>query len=110
MSQLEPGLNRHEWETEWQALEEELRDAPAEALPEVADLIRRMLDENGIAVDDAVADDGIEPEYLAEWRQASETARRVDAGETVDPGDVAAAVNGFRELYERMIEQRKGAP
>jgi hypothetical protein len=110
MSQLEPGLDRHEWETEWQALEENVGDAPAETLPEMAGLVKRMLEESGIAVDDPVADDGIEREYLAERRQADDTARRVDAGETVDPGDVAAAVNGLRELYEHIAANRKGAP
>jgi hypothetical protein len=110
MSQLEPGLNRHEWETEWQALEEELADSPRETLPELTGLLERMLVDNGIAVDDPIAREGTEREYLAEFEQARDTARRVEAGEDVDPGDVAAAVNGLRELYEHLIETRKGAP
>jgi hypothetical protein len=44
---VEPGLDRHEWETEWQALE---------------------------------------------------------PGETVDPGDIGAAVAGYRNLYQRLID------
>jgi hypothetical protein len=36
---LESGLDRHEWESQWQALEEQLADAPAEALPELDALV-----------------------------------------------------------------------
>ena len=43
----EPGLDRHEWETEWQALEPQVEDSPAEALPELDKLIERMLVEQG---------------------------------------------------------------
>jgi hypothetical protein len=38
----DPGLDRHEWETAWQALEAELEDSPGETLPEVGDLIERI--------------------------------------------------------------------
>src|SRR5438477_385843 len=34
MASPDPGLDRHEWETEMAALEEQLADAPAEALPD----------------------------------------------------------------------------
>jgi hypothetical protein len=103
---VEPGLDRHEWETEYQALEESLRDSPAEALPELHGLVERMLQERGFAVDDAVADDGIDPEILAEFRAAREISRRVDAGEDVDPGDVASSINGYVALYEHLISER----
>jgi hypothetical protein len=39
---LEPGLDRHEWESEWATLEEELADSPADVLPELDDLVARM--------------------------------------------------------------------
>jgi hypothetical protein len=106
MSQLDPGLDRHEWETEWQALEEELESAPAETLPEAADLVERMLEARGYAVDDPVAREGDDPEVLREWASASETAQRIDRGESVDPGDVAAAINGVRLLYSHLIGER----
>ena len=31
----EPGLDRHEWETEWEQLEPDLEDSPSEALNEL---------------------------------------------------------------------------
>jgi hypothetical protein len=103
---LEPGLDRHEWDSKWQALEPELADAPAEALPEVDDLVARMLGERGYDLGDPVAREGEEREVVAEFLAARDVTRQVDAGATVDPGDVAAAVNGYRALYEYLIEER----
>ena len=103
---VEPGLDRHEWETEWQALEESLGDAPAETLPELGRLVERILQQRGFAVDDPVVDDGIDPEVLAEYKAANETAERLESGEEVGPGDVAAAINGFRALYEHLVGER----
>ena len=39
----ERGVDRREWETEWEGLEPLVIDSPAEALPEVDRLIERML-------------------------------------------------------------------
>ncbi len=105
----EPGLNRHEWEGEWASLEDELLDAPAETLPLIDDLVARMLNERGFAVDDPVADDGDEPEILAEFRAARDVTRRLDQAVDVGPGDIAAAVNGYRAVYDFLIAER-GAP
>ena len=109
MSTPEPGLDRHEWESEMQALEPELEDSPAEALPELDGLIERMLAERGYSVDDPVASDGTEPEVLAEFRAARETTRMLERGDAVGPGDVAAAVNGYRAVYDHLLSER-GAP
>ena len=100
----EPGLDRREWETEWQALEDQLGDAPADALPEMHDLIARMLNARGYALDDAVASEGDDPEILAEYRAARDITRLVEAGAPVDPGDVAAAVRGLMALRHHIIE------
>src|SRR5438132_9944943 len=97
---LEPGLDRHEWQTEWEALEPELADEPGEALPEVDDLVARMLEARGYALDDPVAREGEEREVVAEFLAARELTELVKRGETPDPGDVADAVNAYRELYE----------
>jgi hypothetical protein len=104
---IEPGLDRHEWESEWQSLEEQLADAPAEALTDVDDLVERMLVERGYAVDDPVARDGDDREIVAEFLAAREIARLVEAGSAdVSPGDVAAAVNGYRAIFEYLIAER----
>ena len=102
----EPGLDRHEWESEMQALEPELEDAPAEALPELGDLIERILDERGYDLSDPVAREGEEREVVAEYVAAREISDRLERGEDVGPGDVAAAVNGFRAIFDYVIAER----
>jgi hypothetical protein len=103
----EPGLSRHEWESEWAALQEELEESPAEALSELDDLVERMLNERGYAIDDPVARDGDEREVVAEFLAAREITRLVDEGsDGVSPGDVGAAVNGYRSVYEYLIAER----
>ncbi len=101
----DPGLDRHEWETEWQALEADLEDSPAEALPELGDLVERMLLERGFPINDEVADDGIEPDILVEFRSAREVAQRVERGEDVDPGDIGEAIENFRDIYRQLSER-----
>jgi hypothetical protein len=107
MSMEEPGIDRHQWETEWQALEPLVADAPVEVLPELDDLIERMLDEAGypLATADPVDDEGVDPEVMASFRVAREITRRLDGGEDFDPGDVAHAVNLYRELYSHLLSR-----
>ena len=106
MSMPEPGLDRHEWESEMQALEPELEDAPAEALSELGDLIERILRERGYDLSDPVAREGEEREVVAEYMAAREISDRLERGEDVGPGDVAAAVNGFRTIFDYVIAER----
>jgi hypothetical protein len=106
----EPGLGRHEWESEWQQLEPLVLDAPRETLPELHDLVRRMLEERGYAIDEGVAREGNDPEIIAEYLSAREVTRRAErGGEDLPPGDVADAVASYRNLYEHLLESR-GAP
>ena len=103
----EPGLSRHEWESEWAALQEQLEESPAGALTELDDLVERMLNERGYALDDPVAREGDEREVVVEFLAAREITRLVDEGsDAVSPGDVAAAVNGYRSIYEYLIAER----
>jgi hypothetical protein len=100
----EPGLDRHDWETEWANLEPELEDSPREALPALGDLVDRMVRERGIPAGEPVADEDAE-EIFVSLREAREIADRVDRAEDVDPGDVAVAVNLYREVYDYMIAE-----
>ena len=109
----DPGLDRHEWETEWQALEPLVVDSPGEALPEVDDLVGRMLAGNGYPVEEEetepaspVDEEGVEPEVLAGFRVARDVTRRLERGEDVDPGDIGQAVGIYRELYEHLLTRR----
>jgi hypothetical protein len=102
---VEPGVDRAEWEAEWQALEPQVEDSPAEALPELDDLVERMLAARGHAVSDPVANAGEEREIVTSFLAAREVTRRRDGGEEVPPGDVAAAVNAYRELYAALLAE-----
>ena len=103
----DPGVDRHEWESEWQALEDDLRDEPAGALPELDRLVGRMLEESGYDLTDPVAAEGQEREVVAEYLAAHEL---VDAAERdsdeLSPGDVAAAVNGLRAVFDHIVTTR----
>jgi hypothetical protein len=107
---FEPGLDKHEWESQWEQFEDDLKTSPAEALPEVDRLIEEMLDARGFAIDDPVVSEGDDRDVVQEFLAARETTRRVDADEDdIDPGDIAAAVNGYRSIFDYLIEER-GAP
>jgi uncharacterized protein YhaN len=105
---VDPGLDRHEWESELRALEAELEDAPAEALSELADLVERMLEARGYDLEDRVAREGEDREVVAEYRAAREISDAVERGDGgAAPGDVAAAVNGLRSLAELVLDARR---
>jgi hypothetical protein len=101
----EPGLDRHEWETEWQGLEPLIADSPSEALPEVNGLVERMLVERGYPIDEEHEFEAPEPEVLKEFLEARRVARLLDAGEAVDPGDIGAAVAAYRNVYDYLLER-----
>jgi len=107
-SQWEPGLDRHEWESRFQQLEDELETAPREALPELRDLIEQMLVESGYNLNDSVAREGEEREVVVEFQAASDVALRVEAGGgDIGHGDVAAAINGLREIFSYIVSERE---
>jgi hypothetical protein len=91
----EPGLDQHEWYTQWEALLPELEDAPAEALPELGRLIDAMLEDRAYEQDD--------PEIERELETGRDVVERLNEGDDVDPGDIAAGVNAFRSVYEQMV-------
>jgi hypothetical protein len=99
----EPGLDLHEWETRWSALEDAARDSPAEAVDEMDRLLEEMLHERGLSFE-PVLSESEEPEAIAQFRAARELAR-VPGGGDRDPGDVAAAIEAYRELYEHLVTE-----
>ena len=103
---LEPGLDLHEWETEWQALESLVEDSPRGALGELDDLVERILEARGFAPNDPVASAGDEPEILANFRAAREITLGSERGDDISPGDVAQAIEDYRLVYETVTGQR----
>lgn len=102
---VEPGVDRAEWEAELQALEPQLADSPAESLSELDALVERMLEARGHRLSDPIANGGEEREVVADFLAAREVTLRWERGDEVPPGDVAAAVNGYRELYETILSE-----
>jgi hypothetical protein len=103
----DPGLDRHLWESEWQALEPLVRDDPGEALPELDRLLERMLAEEGYPLEEAelglAAEEGVDPDVIASFHAARDVARRADQGLDVDPAEIGQAVGLYRALYEHLI-------
>jgi hypothetical protein len=110
MSTPEPGLDLHDWQTQMELLNEQLEDSPLEALPELADLVERMLVERRILMEtgEPVTEENRDPEIVDRYRSAREIATLAEAGDA-DPGDLADAINNLRELYEFLIVEH-GAP
>ena len=103
----EPGVDRHEWESEMQALEDQLGENPGEALPELDDLVARMLAETGYDLADPVVREGDEREVVAEYLAAREITTLSERGEgDIGPGDVAAAINGYRAVFDYLVATR----
>jgi hypothetical protein len=102
-NQEDPGLDRHVWESEWESLQEELADRPAETLPALVEIVADMLRSEGYAIDDPVASEGDEREVLDDFREARRIATIVSEGGDVDPGDVGAAVEGITAVYQTLI-------
>jgi hypothetical protein len=106
MSTPDPGLDLHEWASEYASIEDDLQDDSDDALTAMTDLVGRMLTARGFPVDDPVAGDGEEPEVLRQFRAARELSLRVDAGLDVEREDVVDAIDGLKAVYDYLIEGR----
>ena len=110
MTSPDPGLDLHDWTTQMESLREQLEDSPVEALPELADLIERIMVERRILSEtgEPVTEQSIDPEVVLRYRSARETATLAEAGDA-DPGDLADAINNLLELYDHLVVEH-GAP
>jgi hypothetical protein len=107
---VEPGFDRHEWESELAALEDDLHDDPAAALPDLDDLVARMLEETGYDIDDPVVREGDEREVVAEFLAAREIKEAYERGaDDLSAGDIGAAINGYRAVFDYLVESRSTA-
>jgi hypothetical protein len=99
----EPGLDEYDWQSEYASFEEDLADDPSNTLPQLADLVERMLGERGYDVTDPVVREGEERAIVADYLSARETSDIVERGDAVDPGDIGAAVVNLQEVYEILL-------
>ena len=99
MSELEPGLDLHEWETRWAEIEEALEEDPAEALVEACDEIEELL---RIRAGDQVLKQQA-PELETAYESARDVANRIERGEDVGPGDVGGAIESLRMVRQSLL-------
>ena len=103
----DPGVDRHEWESEMAALDEELHEDPAAALPDLNDLLERMLEESGYDLMDPVVREGDKREIVAEFLAAREIKDAYERGsDELSSGDIAAAINGYRAIFDYLVSSR----
>jgi hypothetical protein len=101
----EPGLDLHEWESEWASVAEEQDADPAAALSRYADLVEQMLLSRGYRVDDPVAASGDEPEIVTTYTSGREVAERAEVG-SASRAEVEDAIEGLRALFETLTAER----
>lgn len=105
----EPGIDRHVFETEWEGLQPLVEESPGEALPEVDRLVARLLEAHGLPLEERPGDELAERETTREFVEARRITRLLEAGEDVDPGDVAHAVNAYSAVYRDLLDAGPGA-
>ena len=105
MSSREPGLDEHEWTSEMALLEGDLRTNPTEALPQLVDLVGRMLVARGHPPDEPQAQ--ADPELVGEFLQARQVAEHLASGEDGELGDAADAVQRLMRIYDHLMRERR---
>ena len=105
----DPGIDRHDFSSEWESVWPDVETDPREALPELEDILRRMLERHGYVLDDDdPAAQGEEVEILAPYASVHEVADAVRQGEDVDPGDIGQAILDALDIYESLIDRVEG--
>jgi hypothetical protein len=102
-----PGEELYDWQSEMASLEDDIRESPQEAVSALDDLLRRMLEDSGYDLTESVTREGDEREVVAEYLAAHEIRMLLDRGaDGISPGDVAEAINDYRELFDFLVENR----
>ncbi len=103
----DPGEELYDWQSEMASLEDDIRESPQEAVSALDDLLRRMLEDSGYDLTESVTREGDEREVVAEYLAAHEIRTLLEQGaEGISAGDVAEAINDYRELFDFLVENR----
>lgn len=105
IAELEPGV-RDRYAREWQAVQSRFVDDPAGALRQADELLTRLMRERGYPSDEfeqraAVASVDHAP-AVDRYRRAHEM---IDRDGDADTDQMREAMVGYRELFERLLEQ-----
>ena len=99
----EPGLDKHVWATQYADLEERMKDDPTDALFELDELVATMLEAQKLPLRERDGETETEPEVVREFLEARRITGLIGSAEDVDPGDIAFAINAYRDLYELLL-------
>jgi hypothetical protein len=101
----EPGLDLHEWESQWAQLQEDAADAPDEALPELVRLIEQMLVERGYDLENPVVVEGESRDIVSDFLAAREIARAAEQTK-LEQEDIQTALDDLAEIHDYLVEDR----
>ena len=103
----EPGLDVHQWESEWASLEDDIADSPETALPLVHELVTRMLKERRILDENLVVAEGADPDWFRTWEAGMELVAVLDDLDTdVDRQDIVDQIEEYRALFDALVAER----
>jgi hypothetical protein len=105
MSEATQGGDRHAWESEYANLEDDLLTEPFEALPELLDLVERMLDAAGYEEREPGA--VLERDVDVVLERARDVLQRYEAGLPVGNDDALQAAAELRALYTTLLGHRE---
>lgn len=101
----EPGLDLHEWESQWAQLQEDAADAPDEALPELVRLIEQMLVERGYDLENPVVVEDESPDIVHDFLAAREISRAAEQTK-LEQEDIQTALDDLAEIHDYLVENR----
>ena len=104
----DPGLDLHEWESQWAQLQEDAADSPEEALPEIVRLIESMLTDRGFDLENPVIVEDESRDVVADFLAARDISRAAETAK-LDQEDIQTALDDLAEIHDFLVDER-GAP
>ena len=102
MSDIDPGVDRHLWETRYADLEDDLVSDPVDALEPLLDLVEEMLTAAGYEDADI--------EVATVVQRAAELIASNEEGEDVRADDAQQAIAELRLVYRGLIDSPETDP
>ena len=103
----DPGLDLQGWETRWADLQDQVADAPDEALPEVVRLVEEMLTDRGFDFENPVVVEDESRDIVSDFLAARDIARAAETTK-LDQEDIQTALEDLTEIHDFLVEERAG--
>jgi len=103
----DPGLDLQGWETRWSDLQDQVADAPDEALPEVVRLVEEMLTDRGFDFENPVVVEDESRDIVSDFLAARDIARAAETTK-LDEEDIQTALDDLTEIHDYLVEERPG--